>query len=122
VENELAKLEELNRGYVSAGERCDVRWYDENLSADFMSGNPDGSLTDKAGFLARFKQPIPGSRYAPEDVRVRILDDVALIHAGFRHTRADGRVQLGRYTDVWQRRNGRWLCVAAQFAMNPETA
>ena len=115
----LETLLALNRGYVSAAERCDVRWYDENLAPDFMAGNPDGSLTDKAGFLARFTKPIAGSKYAAEDVRVRVLGDVALIHAGFRHTRGDGRVQLGRYTDIWALREGRWLCVAAQFGLLP---
>jgi ketosteroid isomerase-like protein len=119
MNDDVAQLEELNRGYVSAAERCDVGWYAEHLAPDFMAGNPDGSLTGKTDFLARFKQPIPGSQFAPDDVRVRILGDVALIHSGFRHTRADGKVQLGRYTDIWQRRGNRWLCVAAQFAMNP---
>ena len=119
MQADVAKLEELNRGYVSAAERCDVRWYDENLASDFMAGNPDGSLTDKTGFLARFKQPT-GAKYSAEDVRVRVLGDVALIHSAFRATRADGSVQLGRYTDIWQLRNGRWLCVAAQFGLQPK--
>ncbi len=43
---------------------------------------------------------------------VRLLDDVALVHA--RTTfRDEGRPGAGRYTDVWARRDGRWLAVAA---------
>jgi hypothetical protein len=38
---------------------------------------------------------------------------VALIHARTTYTKEDGRAGAGRYTDIWQRRDGRWLCVAA---------
>ena len=47
------------------------------------------------------------------DVRIRILGDVAIIHAQTRYTTADGRKAVGRYTDIWARRQGRWLAVAA---------
>jgi ketosteroid isomerase-like protein len=116
---DLKVLEELNRGYVRSAQDADVRWYDDNLAADFMSGNPDGTLADKSGFLARIGRGANGARYAAEEVQIRILGDVALIHAGFRAQRTDGSVQLGRYTDIWQRRSGRWLCVAAQFGLQP---
>ena len=33
--------------------------------------------------------------------------DLALIHASFEDTRPDGGHGRGRYTDIWQRRNGR---------------
>ena len=48
-------------------------------------------------------------------VRIQHLGDVALIHASFEDTRPDGSHGRGRYTDIWQRRNGRWLCVSAHF-------
>ncbi|MGH3129068.1 MAG: DUF4440 domain-containing protein, partial [Gaiellaceae bacterium] len=43
----------------------------------------------------------------------RLLGDVAIIHARTTYTLADGRPGAGRYTDVWARRNGQWLAVAA---------
>ena len=49
------------------------------------------------------------------DVRIRLLGDVALIHAGFRYRKPDGADGSGRYTDIWTRRDGRWLCVSAHF-------
>ena len=116
---DLKILTDLNRNYVRSAQDADVRWYEENLAADYMSGNPDGTLSDKNGFLARIARGANGSKYAAEDVRIRILGDVALIHSGFRARRPDGSEQLGRYTDIWQRRSGRWLCVAAQFGLQP---
>ena len=119
MSSDLDTLLELNRGYVRSAQDADVRWYDENLAADYVSGNPDGTLSDKAGFLARIAKGANGAKYAAEDVRIRILGDVALIHSGFRAKRPDGTVQMGRYTDIWQRRGDRWLCVAAQFGLQP---
>ena len=50
------------------------------------------------------------------DVNVRILGDVAIVHARTTFTHPDGTPGSGRYTDVWARRNGHWLAVAAQFS------
>ena len=113
--NDLEILHDLNQTYVRSAETSDVRWYDEHLAEDFLSSNPDGSLVDRAAFLARMARPYPGSHLEAIDVRVRILGEVAIIHAGFRDTKPDGQVGTGRYTDIWARRQGRWLCVAAHF-------
>jgi ketosteroid isomerase-like protein len=113
--NDLETLHDLNRNYVRSAETSDVRWYDEHLAEDFLSSNPDGSLVDRAGFLARMARPYPGANLEALDVRIRILGEVAIIHAGFRDTKPDGRVGAGRYTDIWARGQGRWLCVAAHF-------
>jgi hypothetical protein len=48
-----------------------------------------------------------------EDVRVRILGDVAIIHARTSYITADGEQRNGRYTDVWARRDGKWLAISA---------
>ena len=50
---------------------------------------------------------------ATEDVRLRILGDVAIIHARTSYTTASGEHRHGRYTDVWARRDGVWLAVSA---------
>ena len=113
--NDLDTLQDLYRNYVRSAEMSDVRWFDENLAEDFLSSNPDGSLVDRAGFLARIARPYPGSNLAAVDVRIRILGEVAIIHAGFTSTTRDGQVGAGRYTDVWACRQGRWLCVSAHF-------
>ena len=113
--DDLATLRELNRNYVRAAAEPDLRWYAENLAEDYRATNPDGSFVDKAGFLARFKEGGPKKDYEPVDVNIRILGDVALIHSGFVDRRPDGTVGKGRYTDIYARRQGRWLCVCAHF-------
>jgi ketosteroid isomerase-like protein len=115
---DLATLAALNRRYVRAAEESDLRWYADNLAEDYLATNPDGSFVDRAGFLARMAGPYPDKEPEALDVRIRILGEVALIHAGFRARRPDGTIAKGRYTDIWARRGGRWLCIAAHFVRN----
>jgi ketosteroid isomerase-like protein len=74
---------------------------------------PDGSLVDRAGFLAQTARPVTIANLVAQDVEIRMFGDVAIIHARTSYTQADGRPGAGRYTDVWARQNGQWLCVSA---------
>jgi ketosteroid isomerase-like protein len=110
---DLDILQELNSGYIESVQRSDVRWFEKHLAEDFLNSNPDGSLVDRAGFLGQIARPAAISGLGVSDVRIRILGDVAIIHARTNYNRADGQAAAGRYTDIWARRQGRWLCVAA---------
>jgi ketosteroid isomerase-like protein len=111
--NDLQTLEQLNRDYISSVQSSDVRRFDEILAEDFLCSNPDGSLVDRAGFLVQTARPVTISNLEARDVKIRIMGDVAIIHAQTTYTMSDGRAASGRYTDVWARRNGRWLAVSA---------
>lgn len=112
---DITQLRELNANYVRSAEQSDVAWYTENLADDFLASNVDGSIIDKPAFLARIARPYPGKALEALDVRIRLLGEVALIHAGFRYTKPGGEAGSGRYTDIWARRDGRWRCVSAHF-------
>ena len=111
-------LEGLNREYIASVQSCDVRRFGEILSDDFLNTNPDGTLVDKAGFLKQIAPPAKVGNLACHDVNVRVMGDFAIIHARTSYTLSDGRQGNGRYTDIWARRGGQWLCVAAQVARN----
>ena len=111
--SDLDTLQELNRNYIRSVRESDVRWFDENLTEDFVNSNPDCSLVDRAGFLAQIGRGSAVKNLVIEDVLIRVLGDVALIHARTTYVKADGQPGAGRYTDVWQKRGGRWICVAA---------
>jgi len=110
---DLQTLEQLNRDYISSVQKSDVRRFDEILAEDFLCSNPDGSLVDRAGFLVQTARPVTISNLEARDVKIRIMGDVAIIHARTTYTMPDGRAVSGRYTDVWARRQGRWLAVSA---------
>jgi ketosteroid isomerase-like protein len=106
-------LEQLNRDYIDSVQNSDVKRFEEILADDFLCSNPDGSLVDRAVFLKQTAKPVTISNLKAEDVVIRILDDVAIIHARTAYTKPDGSAGGGRYTDVWARRDGRWLAVSA---------
>lgn len=106
-------LTSLNRDYIDSVQHGDVRRFDEILAPDFRCSNPDGSLLDRAGFLAQTARPVTISNLAAHDIEIRMFGDVAIIHARTSYTTADGHPGSGRYTDVWARQNGKWLCVSA---------
>ena len=106
-------LQRLNESYIRSVRTSDARWFEEHLAEDFVNSNPDGSLVDRAGFLAQVTRPMTLSDFGVEDVAIRVLGDTAIVHGKTVYRKPDGQPAAGRYTDVWARRNGRWLCVAA---------
>ncbi len=116
--SDLETLQSLNRDYISSVQNGDVKRFGEILSQDFLNTNPDGSLVDKAGFLKQIAPPVKIKDLACHDVNVRVMGDFAIIHARTSYALLDGRSGQGRYTDIWAKRGGRWLCVAAQVARN----
>lgn len=111
--SDVDTLQQLNKHYIRSVRESDVRWFDENLSEDFVNSNPDCTLVDRAGFLAQVAKPSAAKNIQCEDVRIRMLGEVALIHARTTYIKPDGQPGAGRYTDVWAKRKGRWVCVAA---------
>ncbi len=111
--NDLARLQALNDDYIRSVQTSDVNRFDEILAADFLCSLPDGSLLDRVQFLDFTAKPVSITHLAAHDVVVRIIGDVAIIHARTTFTQADGRSGSGRYTDIWARRNGEWRAVAA---------
>ena len=112
-QTDVDTLQQLNRDYIRSVQTSDVRRFDEILAEEFYCSNPDGSLVDRVGFLAQTARPVAISNLEARDVIVRIMGDVAIIHARTTYTLPDGRAGSGRYTDVWARRQGRWLAVSA---------
>lgn len=111
--SDLDSLEQLNRDYIRSVQTADVRRFDEILAEDFLCSNPDGSLVDRAQFLEQTARPVTIADLEAQDVHVRLMGDFAIIHARTSYTLPDGRTRSGRYTDVWARRDGRWLAVSA---------
>jgi hypothetical protein len=90
-----------------------VQRFDQILAGEFYASNPDGSLVDRAGFLAQTAKPVTIKGLKADQVMIRMFGDVAVIHGRTTYATAEGRVAQGRYTDVWAKRGGQWLAVSA---------
>jgi ketosteroid isomerase-like protein len=110
---DLADLLKLNDDYIRSVQQSDVKRFDEILADDFLCSQPDGSLIDRTRFLEQTAVPATISNLEAHDVKVRIMDNMAIVHASTTYRTADGRAATGRYTDVWARRNGKWRAVSA---------
>ena len=111
--NDLELLTKLNDDYIQSVQHSNVKRFDEMLSDDFLCSMADGSLLDRGAFLDQTAKPVTIRNLQAHDVTVRLMGDFAIIHARTSYTTADGAQSGGRYTDVWARRNGRWLAVSA---------
>lgn len=113
AKSDLDTLGDLNRDYIRSVQTSDVRRFDEILADDFLCSNPDGSQVDRSAFLKQVELPVKISNLEAHDVNIRLMGDFAIIHARTTYTAPNGRQGAGRYTDVWARRQGRWLAVSA---------
>ena len=109
----------LNDAYLAAVVDGDVDRFRQMLADDFLCSGPDGRLLDKQAFLDLTGGPRTLARLTADDVRIRVIGDVAIIHAATRYATLDGRDGRGRYTDIWARRGDRWLAIAAHVTRLP---
>jgi hypothetical protein len=110
---DLEKLLELNALYIRSVQYSDVAAFRQFLAPEFMCSSGDGSYLDLEQFLRTTAAPVKISGLEAREVDVRILGDTAVIHGRTSYAKPDGTPGGGRYTDVYQRRNGAWVCVAA---------
>jgi len=116
MSKDLAELTALNRDYINSVQNSDVKRFDRILADDFYCSNPDKSLVDRSGFLKQTAIPVTIKNLEAHDVSIRLMGDFAITHARTSYTMPDGKPGSGRYTDVWARRNGRWLAVSAHVS------
>ena len=119
AKSDLEILTQLNADFVASVQNGDVRRFEQILAEDFMASLPDFLLRDKKQFLDMMAAPRRFAEIKADEARIRLLGDFAIIHAHMILRTADSVQRQGRYTDVWQRRNGKWLCVAASAFWEP---
>ena len=119
TKSDLEILTQLNADFLASVQNGDVRRFEQILAEDFTASLPDFLLHDKKQFLDMMAAPRRFGELKADDVRIRLLGDFTIIHAHMTFQTADGVRRQGRYTDDWQRRDGKWLCVAANTFWEP---
>src|SRR4051794_31510805 len=75
---DIAVLTALNHDYIASVQRGDVRRFDEILAEDFLCSNPDGTLIDRAQFLAQTARSVTITGLVAEDVQIRLFGDLVV--------------------------------------------
>ena len=116
MEEELLKLEhEFARAVASN----DVAALDGLLADDWIIIDPDGSIIDKARFLAVIKSgALSHELMESTDLRVRLYENTAVV-TGLTTTKGKFMGQdftsCERATDVFLKQAGSWQCVFTQL-------
>jgi ketosteroid isomerase-like protein len=113
VEQTLLQLE---RDWEQANAKNDLAALDRILAPEFVSTDSDGRLATRADVMTRRKSgAVKFATFTQDDYKVHLLGDTAIVTGrstvkGIR----DGRDWSGqeRFTDVFLRRDGRWLAVS----------
>jgi ketosteroid isomerase-like protein len=111
--SELSTLRTLNDDYIRAIERSDVERFREILADDFVCSLPNGSHVDRDKFLEHVAEPSTITNLEAHDVNVRLMGDIAIVHARTTFRMRNGQPGASLYTDIWARRDGRWVAVSA---------
>jgi hypothetical protein len=109
VEQELMKIE---RSWCSASVKGDAAAIGAILADDYTDVLPTGEVTSKAQALSDAKT----EKQTVCDIdmmQVRVYGDAAVVVGRTTWKSSLGNGQY-RYTDMYIRRDGRWICVASQ--------
>lgn len=93
----------------------------EMLDSDFIFTDYDGSVMNKAQFLATIRDSSNQLTVeVSEDMKLHVHGETVIV-TGATHERGmlKGKAyqHQGRFTDTWIKKNGQWLCVASQLSL-----
>jgi ketosteroid isomerase-like protein len=118
VKSDQEILIQLERDWVAALQRNDVKFVDSVLAPEFVATYGDGSRGDRKRELqlvADFNQQV--DKWTVDEFMVKVFRDTAVV---WFTQRMVGPIQgkpteiTTRYMDVFVNRDGKWLCVASQ--------
>lgn len=103
----------------------DAHAMEQMLDPDFVLTDYDGSVQDRAQFLASIRDKSNQlSVEVSQDMKLhRHGDTVVVIGATHEKGTLKGKPyeHHGRFTDTWIKRDYRWLCIASQLALIPKS-
>lgn len=92
------------------------------LADDFQDVDPSGQIRDRAETLAGIPHRKPGTNQLSE-LTPHVYGDVGYIRGLATLVDGQGKTMARvRFTDIYVYRDGRWLCVAGQESLLPQTA
>lgn len=116
-----SKLIALENAWNQAQLHHDAKALDTLVGDKFIYTDIDGSVMDKAKFLADIKDPsYKATLIANEDARVDLYPNAAVV-TGVYHTKGTDKGKLfehyGRFTDTWIFQDDQWRCVASHTTL-----
>ncbi len=103
----------------------DANAMEQLLDPDFVLTDYDGSVLNKAQFLASLRDKSNQlTTEISQDMKLHRHGDTVIV-VGATHERGTLKGKPyehhGRFTDTWIKRDYRWLCIASQLALIPKS-
>lgn len=118
---EQTRILALENAWNQAEEHKDVKALDSLLDPTLVYIDYDGSLMDKAQFIASVKAPaLHPEQIINESMTAHVYGDNAVVTGVYREKGlSNGKPYLrrGRFTDTWVYQRGIWVCVASQSTL-----
>jgi hypothetical protein len=115
------QIKDLNEAYVRASLAGDVEWYRAHLADEFVGIESDGSILDKAAFLAMTAKGSDLASYHLDSVDIRFYGDAALVRCTGSWLTKSGAPGLSQYVDVYAPFGDEWKAVSAQITRPAQT-
>lgn len=121
ADGEQNKILALENAWNQAEEHKDIRALESLLDSTLVYVDYDGSMMDKAQFIASIKTPsLHPEQIVNESMTAHVYGDSAVVTGLYREKgEKNGKPYLrrGRFTDTWVYRAGTWVCVASQSTL-----
>lgn len=130
-----SKDEREVRGFLAEYEKAvtsrDIAFLERVLPDDYVYTGPNGKMTNRAQALKYFQQQRDKLSYKSNslkhvNVKVHVVGDMALVTNDWiaqttpiDSTNAEPTTDKGRYTGVFEKRNGRWMVIAEHDSEQP---
>jgi len=115
------KILALENVWNQAEEHKDVKALQSLLDPGLVYIDYDGSLMDKAQFIASVQAPsLHPEQIVNESMTAHVYGDSAVVTGVYRDKGTNnGKPYLrrGRFTDTWVYHDGAWVCVASQSTL-----
>jgi len=111
-------LQAMERAWLNAEKNHDVAAFEKIVADDWIAINPDGKSQTKAERAAEIKAAHTTSA-TMGDMKVRVFGDTAVVTGTDDEITMKGRKKSSDHyvwTDVFVKRNDKWLAVASQTA------
>jgi ketosteroid isomerase-like protein len=111
-------LQAMEQAWLNAEKNHDTAAFEKLVADDWIAISPDGKMQTKAERAAEIKTAHIASATLG-DMKVRVFGDTAVVTGTDDEiTMKDGEKSSDHYawTDVFVKRNGKWLAVASQTA------
>jgi Domain of unknown function (DUF4440) len=118
---EQSKILALENAWNRAEENKDAKALETLLDSSLVYIDYDGTLMDKAQFIASVKGPaLHPEQIVNESMSAHVYAGVAVVTGVYREKGVNhGKPYLrrGRFTDTWVYRDNTWVCVSSQSTL-----